>query len=165
MHSPIRLAAVVCGCISLGALGQGASQQPHPMPSASEYSAQLLPARDDVVAWKSLSNVRVVKEDSRVALRFSDDILALDQKNLRVQGFMIPLGVGDQQTHFLLSAVPPSCPFCVPAVAYEIVEVRSSEPVPYGFEPIVVAGKLAVLRHDPQGVIYRMEDATLVAAK
>jgi uncharacterized protein len=139
--------------------------QTHPMPSASEYSSSILPARDDVVPWKTLSHVRLAKENDSIVLNFSDEILQLNEKNLRVQGFMIPLGMGKEQTHFLLSAVPPSCPFCVPAVAYEIVEVLSSKPISYGFEPIVVAGRLVVLKHDPAGVIYRMSDATLVAAK
>ncbi|HKE41495.1 MAG TPA: hypothetical protein VKG21_16760 [Casimicrobiaceae bacterium] len=166
MVALIRLAAVLFVCIALpGALAPAAAQQPHPMPSASEYSAKLLPARADVVPWKSLSNVRVVKEGDGIGLSIGDEILALDQKTLRVQGFMIPLGMGDEQSHFLISAVPPSCPFCVPAVAYEIVEVRSSKPIRYGVEPIVVSGKFAVLRHDPSGVVYRMSDAVAVAGE
>ena len=64
----------------------------------SEYSAQLLPVRDDVVPWKSLNKVRLVKENDAMVLSISDEILALDQKSLRVQGFMIPLGVGDAFT-------------------------------------------------------------------
>ena len=79
-----------------------------------------------------------------MVMSFSDEILRLDQKDLRVQGFMTALGTGQEQTHFLLSAVPSSCPFCVPAVAYEIVEVISKKPVTYGFDPIIVAGKLSV---------------------
>ena len=151
------------------ALAYGASLcslgQTHPMPSASEYSASLLPARDDVISWKTLSQVRLAKQNDAMVLNFSDEILRLDQKDLRVQGFMIPLATGQEQTHFLLSAVPPSCPFCVPAVAYEIVEVLSKKPLVYGVDPVVVAGRLDVLKHDPAGVIYRMSDATLVAPK
>ncbi|TMH33432.1 MAG: hypothetical protein E6H66_12235 [Betaproteobacteria bacterium] len=163
---PYVLAAIFLSCtVQFGALGPATAQQPHPMPSASEYSAQLLPVRDDVVPWKSLNKVRLVKENDAMVLSISDEILALDQKSLRVQGFMIPLGVGDEQNHFLISAVPPSCPYCVPAVAYEIVEVRSNKPIRYGTEPIVMSGTFAVLRHDPSGVIYRMSDAVLVAQK
>src|SRR5215471_19594504 len=107
MRALIRLVAIICACSPpLGALAPAAAQQPHPMPSASEYSAKLLPARADVVPWKSLSNVRVVKEGDGVALSIGDEILALDEKTLRVQGFMIPLGMGDEQSHFLVSAVP-----------------------------------------------------------
>jgi hypothetical protein len=165
MRTLIRLAIVVLSTALPGALAPAAAQQPHPMPSATEYSAKVLPDRKDVVPWKSLSNVRLVKENNGIALSIGEEILALDQKSLRVQGFMIPLGMGDEQNHFLISAVPPSCPYCVPAVAYEIVEVRSSKPVRYGFEPIVVSGTFSVLKHDPSGVIYRMSDAVVVAGK
>ena len=165
MGGLISFATVLFVCTALvGALVPAAAQQPYPMPSASEYSAKLLPARADVVPWKSLSNVRVVKEGDGIALSIGDEILALDQKTLRVQGFMIPLAMGDEQSHFLISAVR-SCPFCVPAVAYEIVEVRSSKPTRYGVEPIVVSGRFAVLKHDPSGVIYRMSDAVAVAGQ
>jgi len=166
MRALTRLVAIICACTApLGALAPAAAQQPHPMPSASEYSAKLMPARADVVSWKSLSNVRLVKENDGMTLSIGDEIVALDQKSIRVQGFMIPLGMGGEQSHFLISAVPPSCPYCVPAVAYEIVEVRSTKPVRYGFEPIVVSGKFEVLKHDPSGVIYRMSDAVVVAGK
>lgn len=159
------LVSLAMGVFACGALPPAAAQQPHPMPSALEYSAKLLPDRKDVVPWKSLSNVHVIKENDGIALSIGDEILALDQKTLRVQGFMIPLGMGDEQSHFLISAVPPSCPFCVPAVAYEIVEVRSTKPIRYLVEPIVVSGKFAVLKHDPSGVIYRMSDAVAVAGQ
>ena len=32
-------------------------------------------------------------------------------------------------------------------------------PVKFGFEPIVLTGKLAVLKDDPTGVFYRLTDA------
>jgi hypothetical protein len=161
MRALLRYLVVAAACAApMCALGQT-----HAMPSASEYSASLLPARDDVVSWKTLSHVRLVKQSETMVLNFSDEIIQLDQKDLRVQGFMMPLGPGLQQSHFLLSAVPPSCPFCVPAVAYEIVEVIAKKPVAFGVDPIVVGGKLSVLKHDPAGVIYRMSDATLIAPK
>jgi hypothetical protein len=34
----------------------------------------------------------------------------------------------------------------------------------YGFEPIVVAGRFAVLKYDPAGVLYRMTDAEPAAS-
>jgi uncharacterized protein len=155
----IRLLMVALGCAASFSL----FGQTHSMPSASEYSASILPERNDVVSWKTLSHVRLVKEGARMVLNFSDEILALDEKQLRVQGFMIPLGTGQEQKHFLLSAVPPSCPFCVPAVAFEVVEVLSGKPVTYGFNAIVISGKFAVLKDDPAGVVYRMSDAVRVA--
>ena len=78
---------------------------------------------------------------------------------VKVQGFIIPLDMGDRQTRFLLSAVPPHCAFCMPAGPDAIVEVIAKTPVKYGFEPIVVSGRFSVLRNDATGVLYRLTDA------
>jgi uncharacterized protein len=37
--------------------------------------------------------------------------------------------------------------------------VKTKAPVKYGFEPVVLSGKLAVLKDDPTGVFYRLTDA------
>ena len=93
---------------------------------------------------------------------FSREILGLDKQVVRVQGFMMPLEMTDQQKHFLISAVPPSCPFCAPAGPESIVEVICDKPIKYGITPMVIAGKLNVLRDDQSGLLYRMVDAELV---
>ena len=69
------------------------------------------------------------------------------------------LAMGDGQTHFILSAMPITCPFCVSAGAESLVEVKSKKPVRFTFEPVIVRGKLALLRDDPLGVLYRIVDA------
>ena len=74
------------------------------------------------------------------------------------------MDLGDQK-HFLLAAVPPHCPFCMPAGPDAIVEVFAKEPIAYGFEPIVVAGKFAVLQDDPSGLWYRLSDAGPTTAR
>ena len=84
---------------------------------------------------------------------------ALDQKEVKVQGFMMPLQIGDKQSHFVLSAMPQSCSFCLPGGPESMVEVKTKTPVKYTFEPVVVTGKLAVLKDDPTGVFYRLTDA------
>ena len=40
-----------------------------------------------------------------------------------------------------------------------MVEVKSKTPVKYTFEPVVLTGKLAILKDDPTGVFYRLTDA------
>jgi len=134
------------------------------LPSAADYASQLLPEINGVVSWKTLSQVEPVKQGGKMVPQFSRDIMGLDKKDVRVQGFIIPLDMGDKQKHFLLSAVPPHCPFCLPAGPDSIVEVMAKKPLAYGFEPIVVAGRFAVLKDDPAGVLYRMTDAEPVAA-
>lgn len=131
------------------------------LPSAAEFSGQVLPERAGVVSWKTLAAVEHVKQGERMVPRFAKPILALDAREARVQGFMIPLDMGDRQRHFLISAVPPHCSFCLPAGPEAVVEVFAKEPVAYTLDPIVVSGRFAVLKDDANGVLYRMSDAAL----
>jgi len=132
------------------------------LPSASTYSATLLPERAGVVPWKTLAQVEPVKQGNRMVPSFAKDILALDRTSAKVQGFMIPLDVGDRQKRFLLTAVPPHCSFCLPAGPDGMVEVVAKTPVRYTFDPIVVAGRFDVLKDDPGGLLYRLSDAEQV---
>ena len=43
--------------------------------------------------------------------------------------------------------------------AEQMVEVVAKNPVKYGFDPIILSGKLAVLTDDPMGLYYRLTDA------
>ena len=118
-----------------------------------------LPERKDVVSWKTLSQVELVKQKDRYVPQFAKDVAALDQKEVKVQGFMMPLSVGDKQSHFVLTAMPQSCAFCLPGGPESMVEVKSKTPVKYTFEAVVLTGKLAILKDDPTGVFYRLTDA------
>ena len=118
-----------------------------------------LPERKDVVSWKTLSQVELVKQKDRYVPQFAKDVSALDQKEVKVQGFMMPLEVGDKQSHFVLSALPVTCSFCMPGGPEALVEVKTKQPVKYSFDAIVVSGKLSVLKDDPTGVFYRITDA------
>ena len=129
------------------------------LPSAVDYSTQVLPDQQGVVSWKSLAKVEPVKQGAVMVPRFSKEILDLDKQSVRIQGFILALDMGEQQKHFLISAVPPHCSFCLPAGPDAIVEVFAKKPVRYGMEPITVAGKLAVLRNDPSGVLYQLTEA------
>ena len=128
-------------------------------PGVDPNQVQALPERKDVLSWKMLSQVELVKQKDRYVPQFSKDVAALDQKEVKVQGFMMPLQMGDKQTHFVLSAMPQSCAFCMPGGPESMVEVKMKKPVAYGMEPVVLTGKLSVLKDDPTGVFYRLTDA------
>ena len=132
------------------------------LPSASDYSAQILPERAGIVPWRTLAQVSPVKQGNRMVTEFSKEILALDRKDTKVQGFMVPLDVGDKQKRFLLTAVPPHCSFCLPAGPDAAVEIIAKTPVRYTAEPIVVAGRFNVLKDEATGLLYRLSDATQV---
>ena len=135
------------------------------LPTASTFSATLLPELQGVVSWKTLSKVEPIKQGDKMVPKYSDEILNLDRKAVRVQGFILPLDMGDQQRHFLLSAVPPHCQFCMPAGPDAIVEVVATKKIAYGFEPIIMSGKFAVLRSDPSGLLYRLTEAEPIASR
>ncbi len=157
------LLAMACACVSAQTLspplpGVVPGQGPGFHDPRSAFKP--LEERDGVVSWKLLSSVDARVEKNRLVPIFPASVQALDQKIVRVQGFMMPLEPGATQKHFLLSAVPTSCGFCVPAGPEGLIEVRSKTPVKYSLEPVVVEGRLAVLEKDPYGLFYRVTDAT-----
>jgi hypothetical protein len=121
-----------------------------------------LPARDDVVPWGLLTDVKTRADKNRLLPVFKLAQLQLHQKTQRIQGFMMPLEPGERQTHFLLSAVPLSCPFCVPGGPESMVEVKSRTPVKPSNDPVVMEGRFLVLHDDPYGLYYRLVDAVPV---
>ncbi|MDZ4074848.1 MAG: hypothetical protein U1E04_08880 [Hylemonella sp.] len=121
-----------------------------------------LKERADVLPWSFLTNVKTKVEKNRVLPVFPPEILVLDGKQQRVQGFMMPLEPGEKQAHFLLSSVPLSCSFCLPGGPESMIEVKTKTPIRYGMEPLVVQGRLAVLHDDQYGLYYRITDAVPV---
>ena len=121
-----------------------------------------LEARNDVIPWSVLTDVKTKTEKNRILPVFTASQTALNQKTQRIQGFMMPLEPGTSQRHFLLSSVPLTCSFCTPGGPESMVEVRTKTPVKYGMEPVVVEGKFLVLNDDSYGLYYRMTDATSV---
>ncbi|MFM7533270.1 MAG: DUF3299 domain-containing protein [Rubrivivax sp.] len=120
---------------------------------------QPLQEREGVVSWKLLSSVQLKPERARVVPVFPPAIQALNDKTVRVQGFMMPLEPGERQRHFLLSSVPTTCSFCVLAGPEGLVEVRTRTPVKYTVDAITVEGRMAVLSDDKFGLLYRVTRA------
>lgn len=115
--------------------------------------------RSDVVAWSVLTDVKTVLQNKRIVPVYPAAVKALNQKKIRLQGFMMPLGPGEQQRHFLLASVPLTCAFCTPGGPESMVEVRTVQPVKYSQNAVVVEGRFHVLQNDPYGIYYRFTDA------
>jgi hypothetical protein len=130
--------------------------QQTPSPGADPNT---LPERKDVVSWKTFAQVELVKQKDRYVPQFSSSIAALDTKEVKIQGFMMPLEMGEKQSHFVLAAMPVTCAFCMPGGPESMVEVKMKTPVKYTFDALVVSGRLTVLKDDPSGIFYRIVDA------
>ena len=115
-----------------------------------------------VVPWETLAQVNVTKQKDRYVPEFSAQIKALDKREVKLKGFMLPLEQGLGQKHFLLSAQPPECAFCMPGTAEQFAEVRAKAPVKYATDPIIVSGTFALVRDDSGGLLYRLTEAIVV---
>ena len=123
-----------------------------------------LPELKGVVSWRILGQVKTAQSGAKPVPEFSSEIQKLDKQEVRVQGYMLPIVTGETHDHFLLSMRPPHCPFCLSLGPEYIVEVKSRAPIKHTYEPVVVAGRLNVLRDDPFGLYYRLTDAQLSSA-
>lgn len=145
---------------------QGAAGDHVPPPGApATPMLQQLPEIPGVVSWNMLAKVKQVKSKDRILPEFTKEITALNDKEIKVQGFMMPLEPGEKQKHFLLSVNPQTCAFCLPAGPEGVVEVKSKTAVKYTFEPVIVSGKMSVMKDDPMGLYYRLTDAAPASAK
>jgi hypothetical protein len=96
---------------------------------------------------------------ARFHIDYSAAIKALDDQDVKLMGFIYPLEGGLQHERFLLTAWPPSCPFCLPAGPAQMVEVLCEEPVAFTDGAILISGRFEVLEDDPTGMYYRMHSA------
>jgi uncharacterized protein len=118
-----------------------------------------------LVSWDALGQVTGVMEKGRFAPQFPKEVAALDKREVRLEGFMMPLGMGVQQKHFLLTPVAPTCGFCLPGGAEQIVEIHARTPVKYVLDPVVLSGRFVLVHDGDGGLLYRLTEATAVEKK
>ena len=120
-----------------------------------------LPEIKGIVSWKLLGQVKTAQVGQRFVPEFAAEIRKLDQQDVKLQGYMMPIAAGEKHDHFLLTMRPADCPFCLSVGPEYIVEVKAKTSIKHTFEPVVLAGRLSVLRDDPYGLYYRLTDAQL----
>ncbi len=117
------------------------------------------PAASDQLSWELLAQVSPQPQGNTMVPVFPASLLRLNGQTVKLQGFMFPMVAGEKHTHFMLSARPASCPYCIPGSPDQMVEVFSTTPIAFGYDPIQVTGKLAILSNDPSGLFYRITAA------
>ena len=120
-----------------------------------------LPEVKGVVSWKLLGQVKTAQVGQRFVPEFAAEIRKLDQQDVKLQGYMMPIAAGEKHNHFLLTMRPADCPFCLSVGPEYIVEVKAKTSIKHTYEPVVLAGRLNVLRDDPYGLYYRLTEAQL----
>jgi hypothetical protein len=158
-----RRATVVLAALGLAACAWAVTPVPPsgalPAPGTLLQPYQFLPERPGFMSWKTLSQVTLARQNNRMVPQFAPEIVQLDGKTVRMQGFMMPLDIGDRQRRFLLTAAPPHCSFCLPAGPDSMIEVRAKDPIRYTIDAVALSGRIQILRDDPAGLYYRLVDA------
>ncbi len=136
-----------------------------PAEAQSWYERKI--AQTGAVSWDTLSALEIEAESiaplrTIMHVRFSEAIRDLDEQEVKIIGFIYPTTAGRTHSRFLLSALPPGCPFCLPGGVTELVDVECAEEVVYTTDPIVLEGRFHVLEDDPSGMYYRLTQARAI---
>ena len=101
------------------------------------------------------------KKNAPLLPQFSPQLKELDNQEVKLYGFVLPLSTGAKQKHFLISPLPSHCPYCVSQGPDSMVEVIAKTPVEFNqWEPIVVSGKLELV--NDQYLFFRLINAESV---
>ena len=165
----LRFRPILPGEDTLTFTGDGASKQltvyvtdeafGHPLEHMEERATEL-PDVDGTVSWDLLGSVDS-REGNHGLLEpmFSDELRELDGREVKVQGFMMPLNNSEKQQHFLVSRTPPSCFYCLPGGPESVIEVKAQRPMEFSFDPVVLSGNMHLVENSDMGLFYRLEDA------
>jgi hypothetical protein len=94
--------------------------------------------------WDIIGTVKTkYVKDGGTTVSFSDAIKKFDNRPFRLEGYMIPIRVGQKQTRFMLASLPINqCFYCGQNGVPMMVLVEMAEPIPFSKEPIAVKGTL-----------------------
>lgn len=156
-----RTLAAVAAALAATLASAVQPQDPAKSPAQGGFWIGGDPAPPGTVPWPLLQSTKTVqKANKKFGPAFPKEVKELDKQQVKLYGFMMPLDQAKKQKRFLLSAFPPHCSFCLTAGPESLVEVLADKPVDFTFEPIVVAGRMAVLENDV--VYYRLTQAVAV---
>ena len=164
---PLAMAAALGGIVlcspatAWNLSGNGSGDAAIPGHTAHNEAPDAPPA---ALTWRELMDLEVRIEtpaplQTIFHVTYPDSLLARDGTIVRIKGFMYPLEAGETHSYFLLSALPPSCPFCLPASARGLVEVVCDEGVRYTLEPVILEGRFELLEDAATGLHYRLDHA------
>lgn len=119
--------------------------------------------------WKTLSKITYKKEfDEFLGFKidipvFADAVKELNNKEVEIKGYIIPVEGYQSHTEFIFSAFPYNmCFFCGGAGPETVMEVEAVEGVEYTSEQVVLKGKLQLNDADINRLMYLLVDAKLV---
>ncbi len=150
-----RLASLTALCLLL--LMAVSANALKPPPDPGKPAKQTV---EGVTSWDVLANgVELDLTADDMTPKYNKDLQALEGKEVILQGFMMPLEQGEKQKKFLLTAMAPTCPYCLPGGPESMVEVTCKSGVKTTFEDLAVKGKLELVKKFEEGIFFRLHGA------
>lgn len=119
--------------------------------------------------WKTLSKISFKKQfDEYLGFKvdmpvFHEEVKALENKEITLRGYIIPVEGYKSHKEFIFSAFPyASCFFCGGAGPETVMEVVALEGIKYTTDPIVIKGKLKLNEKDINSLMYKLVDVKKV---
>lgn len=170
LRSLLIAAVLVTAPLALSAEEEGEPFDPatlgtEPVPpdaSFSDYDHLVPDTPENGVSWDLLGatgeKVEIVDGFSHLRPVFSEEVRELDGKRIRMKGFMYPMQQSGNQDVFLFTALPPSCPYCLPAGPGYIIEAEATKPVRFTWDAILVEGRLELMDDHEYGLFFRLSE-------
>ena len=165
--APAALLAVTLSLLTDSSLAQHAhGMHGHGQDSASKElkPSDFKGAPRDLVLWGDLARVGLTRKHGQYKLTYvPEKIRRLHGKQATLVGYMTAVDKGDRHTRFLLSAQPLMCDEChVLASPTATAEINTLKPQRQTEEPLMVQGTLEIVEDNPNGLVYRINKATVL---
>lgn len=119
--------------------------------------------------WKTLSKITYRKQfDELLGFKidipvFSDDVKALEGKEIVVKGYIIPTEGYKSHTEFVFSAFPYNmCFFCGGAGPETVMEVIAKNPIKFTAEAVSIRGVLELNEDDINRLMYILKEVEVL---
>lgn len=131
---------------------------------ADALSQYMPPAPDGAVSWHTLGKAteKFDEQTGEISVIYPNDVKPLDGQIIKIKGFMFPLEADDKSTHFLFTALPPSCPFCLPAGPSYAMDVHTKTPIAFTYDALFLEGQLQLLHGQGEQMLYYQLNAAEV---
>ena len=118
----------------------------------------------DLVLWGDLARAGLTRKHGQYKLTYvPEKVRRLHGKRATLVGYMTAIDKGERHARFLLSARPLMCDECHGvAPPTSIAEINTLTPQKHTDEPLMVQGTLEIVEDNPNGLVYRINKATVL---
>lgn len=121
-----------------------------------------LPEIEGGIRWSELMEAQLDYADNQLLASFPASLVQQNGEEVSMVGYMTPLDTDIKQKHFLLTSNPPSCFFHFPGGPAGVIEVFSEDGIESSWAAVKLTGKLVLVEASITGIIYQLENATLI---